>query len=833
MVSYLINLGLFGWAVGIVRRFYDFNRQQWLCGIAFLSLVTFWVRMRQSTQHSARVVLVRIIIAGYLLLLTTLSFLYLRDTLIFLFTLVASYFLGRFLLHFLACQTNSIWERTVLSLSIGLVLYALLVLSLGLLSLLYPIYFVVCQFIVIISGLVFFKELPRWSTAKSQIRTLEQYLASSNAATAFALILLSFFVIATIWNFLPPISSDDLWCYLAAPKRFALAHQVYYLPDIPLSNTPFVEPMLYTHGLVWGSLIYRGLVNMIFAFLLLGACLLFGRRFFHPISGLLAFLFLFSIPAYIRHSFYGTFDVRFLLYSILSLYALGRWRQTNELAWLRVSGAMAGGMLGFRWTGMFVASFILLAIGLYGCMAEDHRMSMIVRRFASFLWPMLLIGFPWYLKSWIYTGNPLFPACVQWRHHFYGYLGDEEIGRGYYQYGHSASAAVFGILGFGTSWGSFWRFPWYVTFVGGSYEGYRFTPIYLALAPMVFWKKQTETGRWLIAFCILYTVTWFFSFQMMKFLMPAFGLFGFLCADALLTWKSSLWPRLTHRVLLIGALYICAEACAQSYVPAFFKESIPTALRVIDNHTFLNKYAWEQDLIDAVNKRVPPNGKLFSFNYQILFYIDRPYILGTASIEPVDFRRCPTDANFLALLKELGVTHIILPKKNVLGVPQIGPYDAARYLLFKQIDLTRMRILFENDDYRLAEILYPANLPRYDDSQRFDPVALGDVLLEDGELDEAILQYEKAQSAGNLAISDKLNRLKSMSHLERGDFYLAKAEELKTYQFLLKAALDEYELVSPQTVSTQLLRDRKQKVHDYGERVAPHIWGHLQTRWIS
>jgi hypothetical protein len=318
--------------------------------------------------------------------------------------------------------------------------------------------------------------------------------------------------------------------------------------------------------------------------------------------------------------------------------------------------------------------------------------------------------------------------------------------------------------------------------------------------------------------------------QELKFLMPAFGTYGLLCADGVLDRATGRWVTAARTCLLIFSLCAVARACREFYTAGVLKDKSLLALRLKKPDRYISENTTHSELLRFCNTELPRNALIFSTAESALFYLERNYIAATGPSSLLDPRSCQSTLNFLARLKELGVTHVLLPSKPPSGIQRLETFWwASRDVLFKNLNYQHFRTLYDDGGVKIAAVEYPDHLPAYNALETADPLVTGDIILESGNLPGAVEAYEKASKLGIPAAKVKWAALQAMTPLEKGDFYLAKAKHYETARGFLKSALNEYAAVSQTSADAALVADRRKDVHAYGMEKAKHIWSHLTT----
>ncbi len=519
---------------------------------------------------------------------------------------------GRKLLALLRVETESTAERSAFGIALGFGAVAYLILGIGLLGLLRPVVlgilmilvgvWSVREFVAIISELV--RGVRQWAKAKPDVSGL---LVSS--AGAFAVILVLLRALA------PPsaLDWDGLSYHLAVPKIYLSHHKIFYLPFTSHSNLPFLLEMLYTLGLSFGSIGAAKLFHFATYAVSTISVYCLARRHLNGGVGRFAALIFLTVPVVMWEAGNAYADIATAMYVTLAAYAVLNWEQSRSGVWLMVCGIMCG----FALSTKVFAVVPTIALCLWILFASKRfRPALAVGLLA------LVVGSPWYIKSWVYTGNPVYPFL-------YSIFG----GKYWNASDASAYSAAQSAFGMGHSLVRLLQLPWNLTVNGNQFFDDPANPkpfsliggVFLAFIPLgvLAGGRGKAIGR--LAFvCAAYGVAWFLLMQQVRYLIGIIPLLAVLAAwglDAVNhNWKSA---RHVANVflgvcvllsLLTGLLVsLPSDRAAMGFEPA---------------SEYLSKSLDEYDAISYANDNLPPDAKVVFFDEVRGFYLDREYMWG-------------------------------------------------------------------------------------------------------------------------------------------------------------------------------------------------------------
>ncbi len=452
----------------------------------------------------------------------------------------------------------------------------------------------------------------------------------------------------------PPTGVDSLVYHLAVPARYLRDGGMHVLPSIQQSNWPLAVQMNFLFGL-W---IRDGSTAQLLNSWALGlsALGLFGivRRSGSAMVGLLAVALYMSISDVVYGSSVALIDVMGTLFLLLSFIAVIAWLDRSGDRWLVLAG-LFGGL--FAATRISNAGWVLglgLAIVLYSTYRErSFRWSVSIRPMAIFAVCSLVVAVPWYLRSYIYTGNPVYPFL-------YDVFGGKYITAGEAAY--RASTAFLKTIG-PRSIEGFLSLPWAMTTDPSQYRSGVLGPIYLAALPFLFFYRRSLPG-WVgfaLVFMLVAMPIWYMTYTRLRSMLVVVALLSALAAIALVALiRHGGAPRPLRAAalasvglwLLVGlAINLRAHGDAILAVTGIEDRDAYADARL--RETGFNWYRDFQEL----NTLLPEDANVLILDTRG-YYLDRDYVVSlglTRGLATKEEIRSPT--KLLAVLDSLEVTH--------------------------------------------------------------------------------------------------------------------------------------------------------------------------------
>ncbi len=306
--------------------------------------------------------------------------------------------LGYIFLRTLKVETEFL-ERVVFSISIGLIIFSIFTSIAGFLGLLKKGFFVFLLFFVFIatipSSLRFGKELRE---------KIKSFSLSFNFEFLSFILLTFLMVLIFLFSLAPPLFYDSLEYHLAIPNYFILKGRITYMEGNVFSNMPSYLYMLYLFGILVKNEILASLINYLMGLILTLSLITFSRRFLFSVYSFIPSLSLLSLPLTSFLMSTPIMELPLSAFLMLSFYSLLLFIRTRKNGWLLITGIFAGFSAGLKYQGLFV--FLLVPIVL---LIFERRIKENIRAIIIIFSISIIVSLPWFLKNFIYTGNPFYP----------------------------------------------------------------------------------------------------------------------------------------------------------------------------------------------------------------------------------------------------------------------------------------------------------------------------------------------------------------------------------------------------------------------------------------
>jgi len=333
-------------------------------------------------------------------------------------------------------------------------------------------------------------------------------------------VLLTLLVISPVFllPLYPPTAFDSTMYHLAYSKLYVQSGRIVFTPYLRCPVSPQTNEMLFTLAM----LLYDGVAAQLIQFLMMGVLtvglIAFGRRHFSQKTGIWAGAIFLSNPMVLWLGASAYIDIGLALFVTIAIYSIFNWIQLKEERWLILGALFFGFSTGSKYSALFFLVLFSLVIVTIGIKNRKYR--------PIFLFVIIAVGvaLPWYFRNWYYTGNPVFPFFGQ----IFGYgLWSPQDLQGQLQ-------DLMQAHGMGRSLQSFLFLPWNLAFHQPKFQMEApYSQIYLFALPFLFLSLRRSKIRQSFIIIFLYTLFWFSSAQILRYLIPIIPLLSLTTAASI------------------------------------------------------------------------------------------------------------------------------------------------------------------------------------------------------------------------------------------------------------------------------------------------------------
>lgn len=484
-------------------------------------------------------------------------------------------------------------------------------------------------------------------------------LGTAIAASSLGLLLWALFL-QTIW---PAVGWDANVYHLTVPRLWAEAGGFRPIPFNVYSNWPLNTELLFLVASLFRDYVLAKLIHFWLGVLTLIAVFWIVRRSAGALYGWFAAALVLCNQivlaefrvAYVDLAFAFFFFAAFLLLQA----ALERERPGPRD--LIVVGLLAGVVAGIKLTG--ILAVLCLAILLVLEWPRGRKVEGgLARALAVLLLPSVAVLLAWFAKSWIFTGNPVYPFL---HGVFGGPSWSPELGERLRDWQQG--------IGMGRGLVDYLLLPVRVVLMGD--RGYdRFDgqvhSLWLVWIPLSVWMARRSV---LVRRCLwvagLYFVSWSLTSQQMRFLIPILPFLATAAscslAELLQGIESRLGRPLSNYLLPIATVLIVALSGGRYLLGGWRLTSVYMEEGGSVRESVVHP------IYRFINETLPDDSRLLMLNTNHGFFCHREYLADSffeASQTSELVKDCETKLDVAETLRSMGLTHILIENRD-LGIP--------------------------------------------------------------------------------------------------------------------------------------------------------------------
>lgn len=472
---------------------------------------------------------------------------------------------------------------------IGIISYVIL--GFGVLSLLYPPLIIAGTILVVLIFAIVVSKVPLPLSLYYQ--RFDDRKMSIYGKYALVLVI-ALAVVYFVGALTPELSFDALWYHLTLPKIFLADHEIHHIAGglLYYSDMPKLVEMLYVVALSVGDEITAKIIHWGFGVLLAISLYLFSRKFLSKTQSVLVVLVFYSNLVVAWESTTAYIDLGRAFFEFLAFWGFINYLESGKKEWFVESAVMMG--LAISTKLIAASSLLIFVLLIFSVLSKDNLVEK-CKKVVLFVGVALCIPLPWFVLSYMATGNPVYPLFSGYPVAG-GYLHPVQIIRDLWTVFTAADDPISPvyIIFLPLVIVLYKRFPWYVK-VSALYVGYA----------VLAWVILPKTGGG-------------------RFMMVYLPVFSFLVVGTLaLVKNSSLKFILTALIVLIALITLVYRSAAQvKYIPYLVgKESKEEFLSENLNYNFGDFYDVDRYFQGAISK----DDRVLIYGIHNLYYVDFPF----------------------------------------------------------------------------------------------------------------------------------------------------------------------------------------------------------------
>ena len=607
---------------------------------------------------------------------------------------------GNRLFRYVGPRCQSVAEEVSFSLGLGMGAFALGVMALGLAHLLYE---ASLYLLLLAYGYAGRKELIGIA-ARLRGRGGDLPIVR-NSLYSVLLLLVALGIFFSLARALTPAHGpvDPLAYHLALPKIYLTKHALTFEPTITGALYPANVGMLFALGIGLRGAVLAQVIHFFLGMSTLFFIAAFCRCYFDDRVGAWALTFFSFTPVLVFFAPLGYIDAGVCFFQFLAVWALFNAVRYDDRRALVLAGLLAGLAIGSKHTAL---PTLVVGVGTVAvaCLWRKRSVAFIVRQCALLGGITLAVAGPWYARSFIEAGNPIWPLGNA--------FFDGEPYRGTFSSGSTAKAGqgadalipsferVTKLLN-GIASG-LWNWSW--TSMPPDWQ--RAIGIYhvVFLPGLLIYARQRRVVL-LAAFCLLYYLMVVLRIDGN----PRYSLFLFAYLSVLSGFVAERMVRGRLRqlrpVLMLAVGLTVVGNLSLNFLLA--SSSVGHLMSDTSNDRFLMQSEGNYRVFRQVNAQLPDTAKLLLQGIVKGYYCDREYLWDHPHQMVINYREYNTPGSLLERMRELEISHVVRmiqvpPIRVQLGYPQ---YFADPF--HEDFRKKYLKLIYRDQTYVMFEVQYP------------------------------------------------------------------------------------------------------------------------------
>lgn len=493
----------------------------------------------------------------------------------------------------------------------------------------------------------------------------------------------------------PPLAWDEIAYHLALPKLYLQEHKLIFIPYIMQSLWPFNTEMLFTISLLLGNDILPHLIVLLMSMLAMTSIYLVTARFATAPAPWLAFAFFTATPMVKNLSGLAFNDIPLAAYISLALLAFSLWVEQFSTGYLIVAALLSGFAMGTKLSGGGFALLFALWAGWVAARSSTPLNAKVgIHALLTFGLVSLGVASPWYIRSFVETGNPVWPLVNDL---FHGKYWDPIGTRNFMKWmtHKRPPLSVFTVL----------TMIWQVPADYGGIMRWLIAPFIIPFSGIFIFRPQ-KFAHGLLGVGAAYYLMWaIFLGHQTRFLLPLVPFLAVLSALTFDQWYHFVtrrWGQWLMSALIIGALFWTVWP-SPNYLQFLRTERWPYVTGKMSREEFLTHNCDIWLTFQWANQELPLEAKALFLPYETRgYYFDRDYVWGNVIGQRyIRFERYDDIEALRARLHKLGITHIVENPHWVYADLEHWEHNRA---LMLDLEQNCSQLLFEENQIQIYQL---------------------------------------------------------------------------------------------------------------------------------
>ncbi len=241
-------------------------------------------------------------------------------------------------------------------------------------------------------------------------KVFQSLYRNSKLKTTLELLLILQALVNLIGVFGPEISFDALWYHLTLPKIYIMMQRIVHIPGglLYYSDMPKLTEMIYVPAIMFGGGLTAKFIHFGFGILILIAIYKLSRKFFSKEFSLIAALIFYSSLVVGWESITAYIDLSRTFFELMAFWGFTNWYESKKMKWIAISGIMLGLAISSKVLALG-SLFIFLLLFAYLFLVNKEKIADALKNLFVFCFFSVLVPLPWFVFSFVHTGNPFYP----------------------------------------------------------------------------------------------------------------------------------------------------------------------------------------------------------------------------------------------------------------------------------------------------------------------------------------------------------------------------------------------------------------------------------------
>ncbi len=208
-----------------------------------------------------------------------------------------------------------------------------------------------------------------------------------------------------LMTFLPPADAFDALLYHLTIPNLWLQDGGLRAYNFPHYWFPGLVEGIYLWGLGLGSEIVPQQLHFAWALFTVILVWEWTGRLWGKLTAWWALMLMISMPSLLLLASWAYTDMALVFFGVAMLYTLSYGREQADTRWWNLSAISAGMAMGVKYTSFVMPLTALILIFIW----EFHKGRELYTGVIKFVFISTAVGVIWYLRNWIWMGNPIYP----------------------------------------------------------------------------------------------------------------------------------------------------------------------------------------------------------------------------------------------------------------------------------------------------------------------------------------------------------------------------------------------------------------------------------------